>query len=54
MRALFSEETKRRMWRRLWLALAQAQSKAGLVSAAELSDLRRYVDAIDIEAAEAI
>jgi adenylosuccinate lyase len=54
MRALFSEETKRRMWRRLWLALAGAQAKAGLVSEAELADLRRYVDAIDIDAAHAL
>lgn len=54
MRALFSEETKRRMWRRFWLALARAQAKAGLVSADEIADLRRYVDAIDIPAAHAI
>ncbi|MDQ6780119.1 MAG: lyase family protein, partial [Candidatus Eremiobacteraeota bacterium] len=54
MRALFSEETKRRMWRRLWLALAQAQSSAGLVSAEEVADLRRHVDAVDLPAAEAI
>ncbi len=54
MRALFSEETKRRMWRRLWLALAQAQSKAGLVSEEEVADLRRYVDAVDIKAAHTI
>jgi adenylosuccinate lyase len=54
MRALFSEETKRRMWRRFWLALAAAQANAGLVSDDELADLRRYVDAIDIPAAHAI
>jgi adenylosuccinate lyase len=54
MRALFSEETKRRMWRRMWLALARAQGKAGLVSETEIADLRRYVDAIDIDAAHAI
>ena len=54
MRALFSEATKRRMWRRLWLALAQAQSKAGLVSEEEVADLRRFVDAVDIKAAHAI
>ena len=54
MRALFSEETKRRMWRRLWLALARAQGKAGLVSDAEIADLRRFVDAIDIDAAHKI
>jgi adenylosuccinate lyase len=54
MRTLFSEQTKRRMWRRLWLALAQAQAKAGLVSEAELDDIRRHVDAVDLEAAAAI
>ncbi|HXW77649.1 MAG TPA: lyase family protein, partial [Candidatus Eremiobacteraceae bacterium] len=54
MRALFSEETKRRMWRRLWLALAGAQAKAGLVRDDELADLRRFVDAVDIDAAHAI
>jgi len=54
MRALFSEQTKRRMWRRFWLALAQAQAKAGLITADELADLRRHVDAVDIDAAHAI
>jgi adenylosuccinate lyase len=54
MRELFSEETKRRMWRRLWLALAQAQSKAGLVTQAEIDDLRRFVEAVDIDAAHKI
>src|ERR1700687_6311330 len=54
MRALFSEETKRRMWRRMWLALAQAQSRAKLVSEEEVADLRRYVDAVDIAAAHEI
>ena len=54
MRSLFSEQTKRRMWRRLWLALARAQAKAGLVSEEEIADLRRFVDAIDIDAAHKI
>ena len=54
MRELFSEETKRRMWRRLWLALAEAQAKAGLVTKAEIEDLRRFVDAVDIDAAHKI
>ena len=54
MRALFSEQTKRRMWRRLWLSLARAQSKAGLVSDDEVADLRRFVDAVDIDAAHKI
>src|SRR5215472_7837163 len=54
MRALFSEQTKRRMWRRLWLSLARAQSKAGLVTEEEVADLRRFVDAVDIDAAHKI
>jgi adenylosuccinate lyase len=54
MRELFSEETKRKMWRRLWFALAQAQAKAGLVTQAEIDDLRRYVEAVDIDAAHKI
>jgi adenylosuccinate lyase len=54
MRALFSEETKRRMWRRMWLELARAQARAKLVSEEELADLRRYVDAVDLAAADAI
>jgi adenylosuccinate lyase len=54
MRALFSEETKRRMWRRMWFELARAQARAKLVSEEELADLRRYVDAVDIAAADVI
>ncbi len=54
MRELFSEETKRRMWRRLWVALARSQMAAGLVSADELHDLERNMDRVDIAAAHAI
>lgn len=54
MRALFSDATKRRMWRKLWVALAQAQSKAGLVSEAELADMRSHMEEVDIDAAHAI
>ena len=39
MRALWSEAGKRRMWRRIWVALAAAQSEYGLVSAAQVADL---------------
>lgn len=42
------------MWRRMWLELARAQSRAKLVTDEELADLRRYVDAVDIPAAAAI
>lgn len=54
MRAVWSEVNKRRLWRRLWVALAAAQLQAGLVSRAELDDLRAHRDGIDIARAEAI
>ncbi|HVS46172.1 MAG TPA: adenylosuccinate lyase [Verrucomicrobiae bacterium] len=54
LRALFSERTRRRLWREVWVGLAQAQAREGLVSAEELADLQAHVDGIDIEAALAI
>jgi adenylosuccinate lyase len=54
LRALFSEEQRRKLWRRVWVALAQAQSRHGLISAEELADLEAHVDDVDIEAALAI
>ena len=54
MRALWSETHKRRLWRRLWVALALAQSEAGLVTPEQVADLRAHQDEVDIEAAHAI
>lgn len=51
MRALWSEAHKRRLWRRLWVALAQAQHDAGLVRAEQVADLRAHRDEIDLERA---
>ncbi len=48
MRYLWSELHKRRLMRRVWVALAAAQHVAGLVSAEQLADLERHVDDIDI------
>jgi adenylosuccinate lyase len=48
MRRLWSEEHKRRLWRRVWVALAEAQHEAGLVSQAELADLKAHQDEVDI------
>lgn len=53
MRALWSEAHKRRLMRRVWLALAEAQRDAGLVADDAVAALRRTVDAIDIERAAA-
>ncbi len=54
MRNIWSEKEKRRTWRRVWVALARAQSHFGLVSEEELSDLEGNVDNIDVNAAEAL
>lgn len=54
LRTLFSEEERRRLWRRVWVALAEAQSQFGLVSPAEVADLRAHADDVDIDAALAI
>ncbi|HUM70739.1 MAG TPA: adenylosuccinate lyase, partial [Chloroflexota bacterium] len=48
MRQVWSEEHKRRLMRRVWVALAAAQHQAGLVSAAQLADLQTNQDDIDI------
>jgi adenylosuccinate lyase len=51
MRAIWSEVHKRRLFRRVWVALAAAQHKAGLVTAEQLADLRAHQDDVDIERA---
>ncbi|MGC2130258.1 MAG: adenylosuccinate lyase [Candidatus Aquilonibacter sp.] len=54
LRTLFSEEERRKLWRAVWVALAQAQARAGLITDAEVADLRAHAHEIDIEAALAI
>jgi adenylosuccinate lyase len=54
MRELWSEEHKRRLWRRIWLALAEAQQSWGLVMAEQVADLRAHRDDVDIQRAQQI
>ena len=54
MRLIWSQVHKRRLWRRIWVALAAAQHQAGLVSAEQLADLRAHQDDIDIARAHEI
>ncbi|MEO9170817.1 MAG: adenylosuccinate lyase [Candidatus Baltobacteraceae bacterium] len=54
LRSLFSEEERRVLWRAVWVALAEAQAKKGLVTAEEVADLKSHATEIDIEAALAI
>ena len=49
MRKIFSEKHKYELWRKIWVALAQAQHQAGLVSKEELEDLKKHEKEIDIE-----
>ena len=48
MRHIWSEVHKRRLMRQVWVALATAQHQAGLVTAAQLADLRQHVDDVDL------
>lgn len=54
MRRLFSEAERRRTWRRIWLAVAQAQSEAGIVPPSAVQALKPFVTQVDIARAEAI
>jgi adenylosuccinate lyase len=48
MRRIWSEHNKRLLWRRIWVALARAQSNFGLVSAVQVADLEAHAAQIDI------
>ncbi|MBU1000023.1 adenylosuccinate lyase [Patescibacteria group bacterium] len=49
MRQIFSEENKYKLWRKIWVALARAEHKKGLVSKEELMDLEKNQNNIDIK-----
>jgi adenylosuccinate lyase len=51
MRELWGEASKRRLWRRIWVALASVQAEIGLVRPEQVEDLRAHVDEIDLETA---
>jgi adenylosuccinate lyase len=54
MRALWSETHKRKLWRRIWVALAEAQQQAGLVTAEQVGDLRLHMEEVDLARAQEI
>ncbi len=54
MKHIFSEEHKRKLLRRVWIALARAESKAGLVTKAQVEELEAHKDEIDIDRATEI
>lgn len=49
MRQIFSEVNKRKIWRRVWIALARAQHKAGLITTQELVDIEENADKINVQ-----
>ncbi|WP_437206871.1 adenylosuccinate lyase [Planctomicrobium sp. SH664] len=52
MSRIWSAQTKHSTWRKLWVALAEAEQELGLeISDAQLAELRSQVDNIDFEAA---
>lgn len=54
MRELFSEQRKFSTWRKLWLALAEAQKELGLpITDAQIEAMRSHLDDIDYNKADA-
>ena len=52
MRENFSERRKFTTWRRLWIALAEAEKELGLpITDAQVEEMRRHVDDLDLAAA---
>lgn len=49
MRQIFSEINKRKTWRKVWVALARVQSKAGLLTKQELADIEKNAGKINIK-----
>lgn len=54
MRRIFSEVNKRKTWRKVWVALAKAQKKAGLLTDDEFKSIEKNAANIDIERAHEI
>lgn len=48
MKKIWSEHNKRLLWRKIWVAIAEVQSEAGLISQEELSDIKKHETNIDI------
>jgi len=48
MRRIWGEENKRLIWRRLWVALAEAQTQWKLVTREQLEDLKAHLSNVDV------
>ncbi len=54
MKRIFSEEHKRKLLRKVWVALARSEMKYGLVTEEQLEVLERFKDDVDIDRASEI
>ena len=54
MRRLWSEAHKRLLWRRVWVALAEVQAEAGIVTEAQACDLKAHESEVDLQRAAEI
>ena len=51
MQEIFSQDTRTKTWRKLWVALAESEMELGLpVNQAQVDELRAHIDDIDYEA----
>ena len=49
----FSDEKRFKLWRKLWIALAESEMELGLnISQAQIDEMKRYADDINFEQAE--
>lgn len=51
MRSIWGEVHKRRVWRRIWVTLADVQSEYGLVSEGQVEELRAHMGEVDMQRA---
>lgn len=51
MRRLWSEVHKRRLWRLIWVELAEVQAEYGLLRSEQVADLRAHAEQVDINRA---
>jgi adenylosuccinate lyase len=54
MRTLWSERTKRLAWRRVWVAVAEAQAAAGLITPEQIDEIKANATNVDIDRAREI
>ncbi len=54
MRRLWSQVRQRQLWRQVWVALAEAQAEAGVITPEQAADVRAHQDTIDLARTGAI